>query len=117
MPLGISGVNVKHVQIVLEDGTGLVRVILWQKQKECTAQRHLIDKCSGKRYIRVIVEVEDYYGVHEIIAFDVQPVSSGNEVTHHFLEVAYSYEKRLECIEDEMMRAVPLVKFPCESLN
>ncbi len=25
-------VNVKHVQIDLEDGTGLVRVILWQKQ-------------------------------------------------------------------------------------
>ncbi len=37
-------VNIKHLQIDLEDGTGLVRVILWQKQKECTAQRHLIDK-------------------------------------------------------------------------
>jgi hypothetical protein len=30
-------VNVKQIQIDLEDGTGLVRVILWQKQKECTA--------------------------------------------------------------------------------
>ncbi len=77
-------VNVKHVQIDLEDGPGLVRVILWQKEKECTAQHHLIDKCNGNRYIRVIGEVEDYYGVHEIIAFDVQPVSSGNEVTHLF---------------------------------
>ncbi len=64
-------VNVKHLQIDLEDGTGLVRVILWQKQKECTAQHHLIDKCDGNRYIRVIGEVEDYYGVHEIIAFNV----------------------------------------------
>ncbi len=109
VPLGISGVNVKHVQIVLEDGTGLVRVILWQKQKECTAQRHLIDKCNGNHYICVIGEVEDYYGVHEIIYFNVQPVSSGNKVTHHFLEVAYSYEKRLECIEDEMMKSVPFV--------
>jgi hypothetical protein len=27
-------VNVKHVQIDLEDGTGLVRGILWRKQKE-----------------------------------------------------------------------------------
>jgi hypothetical protein len=102
-------VNVKHVQIDLEDGTGLVRVILWQKQKECTAQRHLIDKCNGNCYIHVIGEVEDYYGVHEIIAFDVRPVSSGNEVTNHFLEVAYSYEKRLEYVEDEMMKSVPLV--------
>jgi replication factor A2 len=110
-------VNVKHVQIDLEDGTGLVRVILWRKQKECTAQRHLIDKCNGNCYIRVLGEVEDYYGVHEIIAFDVRPVSSGNEVTHHFLEVAYSYEKRLECVEDEMIKSVPPVKFPCKSLN
>jgi hypothetical protein len=27
------GVNIKHVQINLEDGTGLVQVILWRKQK------------------------------------------------------------------------------------
>ncbi len=54
-------------------------------------------------------EAEDYYGAHEIIAFDVRPVSSGNEVTHHFLKVAYSFEKRLEFAEDEMLRAVPLV--------
>ncbi len=96
-------VHVKQVQINLEDGTGHVRVILWQKQKECTAQRHLIDKCNSNHYIRVIGEVEYYYGVHEIIAFNVQPVSSGNKVTHHFLEVAYSYEKRLESVEDEMI--------------
>jgi hypothetical protein len=39
--------------------------------KECMAQRCLIDKCNSNRYIRVIGEVEDYYGVHEIIAFNV----------------------------------------------
>ncbi len=102
-------VHVKHIQIDLEDGTGLVQVILWRKQKECTAQCHLIDECNGYRYIRVIGAVEYYYGVHEIVAFDVRPVSSGNKVTHHFLEVAYSYEKRLECVEDEMMKSVLLV--------
>ncbi len=102
-------VNIKHVQIDVEDDTGLVRVILWRKEKECTTQRRLIDECDIKRYIYVIGEVKDYYGVHEIIAFDVLPVSSGNEVTHHFLEVAYSFEKRLEYAEDEMLRAVPLV--------
>ncbi len=102
-------VHDKHVQINLEDGTGLLRIILWQKQKECTAQRHLIDECNGNRYIRVIGEVADYYGVHKIIAFDIRPVSSGNEVTHHFLEVAYSYEKMLESVEDEMMKSVLLV--------
>jgi hypothetical protein len=100
-------VNINHVQIDLEDGTGLVQVILWQKQNECMAQHCLIDECNSNRYIRVIGEVKDYYGVHEIIAFDVQPVSSGNKVTHHFFEVA-SFEKRLKYAEDEMLRAVPL---------
>jgi replication factor A2 len=99
-------VNDKHIQINLEDGTGLLRIIFWRKQKECSAQRHLIDECNGNHYIRVIGEVADYYGVHEINAFDIRPVSSGNEVTHHFLEVAYSYEKRLESVEDEMMKSV-----------
>jgi replication factor A2 len=102
-------VHDKHVQIDLEDGTGLLRVFFWRKQKECTAQHHLIDKCNGNCYIRVIGEVVDYYGVHEIIAFNIQPVSSGNEVTHHFLEVAYSYEKRLESVEDEMLKSVLLI--------
>ncbi len=32
-------VKIKHVQIDVEDGTGLVRVILWRKQNKCTAQR------------------------------------------------------------------------------
>jgi hypothetical protein len=80
-----------------------------EERKECTAQCHSIDKCNSNCYICVIGEVEDYYGVHEIIAFDVWPVSSGNEVTHHFLEVAYSFEKRLGYAEDEMLRAVSFV--------
>ena len=74
------------MQINLEDGTGLLWIIIWRKQKECTAQRCLIDKCDCNCYIRVIGEVADYYGVHEIIAFDIRPVSSGNKVTHHFFE-------------------------------
>jgi hypothetical protein len=102
-------VNIKHLQIDVEDGTGLVRVILWRKEKECTAQLCLIDKRNSNRYIHVIGEVEDNYGVPKIIAFDVQPVSSGSEVIHHFLEVAYSFEKRLEYAEDEMLRAVPFI--------
>ncbi len=64
-------VHDKHIQIDLGDGTGLLRVIFWQKQKECTAQCHLIDECNGNHYIRVIGEVVDYYGVHEINAFDI----------------------------------------------
>jgi aspartyl/asparaginyl-tRNA synthetase len=64
-------VNIKHVQIHVEDGTGLVQVILWRKENECTAQHRLIDKCNSNCYISVIGEVKDYYGVHKIIAFNV----------------------------------------------
>jgi hypothetical protein len=56
-------VNIKHVQINVEDGTGLVRVILWKKQKECMAQHQMIHECNSNCYIRVIGEVEDYYGI------------------------------------------------------
>jgi hypothetical protein len=45
--------NIKHVQIDVEDGTGLVRVILWRKEKECTAQRQMIHKCNSNCYIFV----------------------------------------------------------------
>ncbi len=64
-------VNIKHIQIDVEDGTRLVRVILWRKEINYMAQHCLIDKCNSNCYIRVIGEVKDYYGVHEIIAFDV----------------------------------------------
>jgi hypothetical protein len=63
--------NIKHVQIDVEDGTRLVRVILWRNKRECTAQHCLLEECNSNHYIRVIGEVEDYYGVHKIIAFDV----------------------------------------------
>jgi hypothetical protein len=64
-------VNIKHVQIDVENGTGLVRVILWRKEKECTTQHQMIHECNSNCYICAIGEVEDYYGVHEIIAFNV----------------------------------------------
>ncbi len=63
--------NIKNVMIDVEDGMGLVRVILWRKENECTAERWLIHKCNSNGYICVIGEVKGYYGVHKIIAFDV----------------------------------------------
>jgi hypothetical protein len=100
--------NIKNVMINVEDGPGLERVILWQKEDECMAERWLIHECNGNGYIRVIGEVKDYYGVYKMMAFNVQPVSFGNKITYHFLEVAYSFEKTLEYAEDEMLRVVPL---------
>ncbi len=47
-------VNIKHIQIDVEDGTGFMRVILWKEQKECTAQRQMIHECNSNHYICVI---------------------------------------------------------------
>jgi hypothetical protein len=55
----------------VEDGTGLVQVILWRKEKECTAQHQMTHECNSNHYIPVIGEVNDCYGVHKIIAFNV----------------------------------------------
>jgi hypothetical protein len=41
------------------------------KKKECMAQCQLIYECNSNCYIHVIGKVEDYYGVHKIIAFDI----------------------------------------------
>jgi hypothetical protein len=46
--------NIKHVQLDVEDGTGLGQVILWRKEKECTAQRQMIHECNSNCYICVI---------------------------------------------------------------
>ncbi len=51
-------VYTKYVQIDLEDGTGLVWVLLWRKEKECTAQCGMIHKCNSHHYICVIGEVK-----------------------------------------------------------
>jgi hypothetical protein len=64
-------VNIKYVQIDVEDGTGLVQVILWREEKECMAQHLLIHKFNSNHYICVIGEVGDYYGVHKITSFNV----------------------------------------------
>ncbi len=53
-------VNNKNVIIDVEVGTGLMRVILWQKEKECTAEHQLIHKCICNAYICVTGDFKDY---------------------------------------------------------
>ena len=63
--------------------------------------------------------VEDDFDIREIIASDVRPVSSGNEITYHLLEVAYSADKvmgkKMEEKMDEELRAVDLDQIICKN--
>ena len=84
-----------NVFIDVEDGTGLTQVKVWVNEgDECSAISQLRSAAGREHtYIRVIGQVRDFDGQRQIVANDIRPVSSGNELTHHLLEVAYSYEK------------------------
>ncbi len=75
----------------IEDGTGRMRVVLPRPScTECSGAIKLRRKCMINSYVRVIGMVADDFNIRTIIASDVRPVSSGNEITYHLLEVAYS---------------------------
>ena len=84
-----------NVFIDVEDGTGLTQVKVWVNEgDECSAIAQLRNAAGREHtYIRVIGQIRDFDGQRQIVANDIRPVSTGNELTHHLLEVAHSYEK------------------------
>jgi len=79
----------------IEDGTGLIEVKEWvdatsdnstvAKMREEASQEHV--------YVRIVGKMSDYDGKKQVVAYSVRKVSSGNEFTHHMLEVVHSAEK------------------------
>ena len=66
----------------IEDGTGRMRVVLPHPQcLECSGAEELRRKCTINSYFCVIGMVADDFNIRTIIASDVRPVSSGNEIT------------------------------------
>ncbi len=98
----------------MEDGTGTMRTVLKRNQMECSMALSLCCNCRGNGYIRVIGTVQDVFGIREIKALDVRPVLSGNELTYHLLEVAYSFDKVIHDTQDDELddelKAVDLEK-------
>lgn len=94
-----------NVFIDVEDGTGLVQVKVWVNEgDECSAAASLRQQASVDHvYIRIIGQVREFDGQRQIVANDVRPVSSGNELTYHLLEVAHSYEKYRKAQSDNCM--------------
>lgn len=78
----------------LEDGTGLLDVKQWLDDNDSTAIQELRQLTLKENiYVKVIGQVKDYEGKKMVLANSVRPLSSGNEVTHHFLQVVHSAEK------------------------
>ncbi len=60
---------------------------------ECNGAVELRHEYTINSYVCVIGMVADDFNIRTIIASDVWPVSSGNKITYHMLEVAYSADK------------------------
>jgi len=85
---------------------------------ECSGVKELYCKCAINTYVRVVGMVKDDFNLRTIIASDVRLVSTGNELTYHLLEVAYSADKVMtrqmeEKLDAELM-AVDLNHIICE---
>ncbi len=90
----------------IEDGTGRMRVVLSRPQcLECSGAVELHCKCTIDSYVRVIGMVADDFNIRTIIASDVWPASSGNKITYHMLEVAYSADKVMKKQVEEKFNA------------
>eukprot|EP00571_Detonula_confervacea_P012750 CAMPEP_0172299862 /NCGR_PEP_ID=MMETSP1058-20130122/2054_1 /TAXON_ID=83371 /ORGANISM="Detonula confervacea, Strain CCMP 353" /LENGTH=172 /DNA_ID=CAMNT_0013009433 /DNA_START=16 /DNA_END=531 /DNA_ORIENTATION=+ len=94
-----------NVFIDVEDGTGFTQVKVWVNEgDECSAITQLRGQAgTDHTYIRIIGQVREFDGTRQIVANDVRPVSSGNELTYHLLEVANSYEKSLKMASQNAM--------------
>ena len=90
----------------IEDGTGRMQVVLPRPScTECSGAVELRRKCTINSYVCVIGMVAVDSNIRTIIASDVWPVSSGNEITYHMLEEAYSADKVMKKQMEEKLDA------------
>lgn len=83
-----------NVMYTIEDGTGAIDVKQWyddNDSNEVTEMRKAAIKEGN--YITVIGQIKEYDGNKQLIANSVRSLVSGNELTHHLLEVMCSAEK------------------------
>jgi len=83
-----------NVNFEIEDATGLVEAKMWvDDNTDCTAVQQIRDQvCKDHQYVKIVGQVKDYGGKLNVVAYSVRPLSSGNEITHHMLEVVHSGE-------------------------
>jgi replication factor A2 len=79
----------------IEDGTGLIEVKQWIDTNDCCALHEIRQAClKDGTYLTIVGQIKDYDGKKTIVADSVRPISTGNEITHHMLEVVYTAENR-----------------------
>lgn len=90
----------------IEDGTGLIEVKQWIDANDCTALSQMRQACTKEHiYLAIVGQIKDYDGKKMIVADSIRPIATGNELTHHMLEVIYAGEtwKRHNSHDHSMM--------------
>ena len=87
--------NSSNVVYDIEDGTGLIKVKQWlDEQNECARMAELREQaCKENIYVKVVGQIKDYDGQSMLLADSIRPLSTGNELSHHMLDVVYSGEQ------------------------
>lgn len=82
----------------IEDGTGSIEVKEWVDANDSLMKVQMREEAAKEhQYVRIIGKTQMYDDTLQVVAYMVRKVSSGNELTHHFLEVVESslkFQKR-----------------------
>jgi replication factor A2 len=92
----VRAVNDQSTNVLyqLEDGTGLLDVKEWLNDNDCTASAEIRKETLHENiYLKVVGQIKDYEGKKMLVASSVRPLSTGNELAHHMLQVVHSAEK------------------------
>jgi replication factor A2 len=82
------------IQYVIEDGTGSIDVKQWVDDNDSEVVAEEKKRAAQDNiYVKVTGSVKDYEDKKMFLANSVRKLGSGNELTHHLLDVMYSGEK------------------------
>jgi replication factor A2 len=82
-----------NVVYEVEDGTGLVEVKQWLDENDNSAiQEMRKETLRDNIYVRIVGTIKEYDGKKTIMADTVRPLTTGNQLAHHMLEVVYAAE-------------------------
>lgn len=80
------------------DGTGIIEVKNWLNDTDTMFAKNTREVTKAlTTYLCVIGVVRDYNGKKVVVADSIRPLSTGNELAHHMLQVVYAaqeYEKQ-----------------------
>lgn len=89
-----ADVQSTNIMYTIEDGTGALDVKQWSDDNDAEAIGEMKKQTAKEGiYVKVIGQISEYEGKKQLVANSVQRLSSGNELTHHLLEVMYCAEK------------------------